>query len=124
MLGENDVYTMLPVDDIEKAKKFYRGTLGLEEDPNANGVFYKSGNTKVMVYESKYAGTNKGTAANWDVDNIDKIAKDLESKGVKFEHYEFGGVEHEGPIHIMGNIRAMWFKDPAGNILGVTSVSR
>src|SRR5437660_662000 len=117
MLGENDVYTMLPVDDIEKAKKFYRETLGLEEDSTPNGVFYKSGNTKVMVYESKFAGTNKGTAANWEVnvDSVSEIAKDLEKKGVKFEHYDFGGVEHEGPVHIMGKIRAVWFKDPAGN---------
>lgn len=121
MLADNDVYAMIPVNDVEKAKDFYKNILGLKElEAGPGGLFYKSGNTKIMVYESKYAGTNKGTAANWDVANVDQIAKDLKSKGVVFEQYDYPGTSREGDVHVMGNIRAVWFKDPSGNILGVT----
>jgi predicted enzyme related to lactoylglutathione lyase len=123
MLGDNDVYTMLPVSDMEAAKEFYGKTLELKEgdsDPSGMGKFYHSGNTRVMVYESKYAGTNKGTAANWEVEDVDAVAKWLADKGVRFEHYEFPGTTKEGDVHVWGDIRAAWFKDPAGNILGLS----
>ncbi|MEX1995467.1 MAG: VOC family protein [Candidatus Saccharimonadales bacterium] len=124
MLNDKDVYTMLPVDDMAAAKKFYGETLGLKEagsDPSGMGSFYTSGKTRVMVYQSKYAGTNKGTAANWGVDDVDAVAKQLKDKGVKFEHYDFPETTREGDVHIWGEIRSAWFKDPAGNILGITN---
>ncbi len=74
-----------------------------------------------MVYESQYAGTNKGTAASWTVDNVGAVAKWLKEKGVSFEHYEFPGSSREGDVHIMGNIHAAWFKNPSGNILGLNN---
>lgn len=126
MLGDKEVYAMLPVNDMDAAKKFYGETLGLKEgdtDPSGMGTFFHSGNTRVMVYQSKFAGTNKGTAANWDVDNVDQIAEELAGKGVTFEHYDFPDTKREGDVHVWGDIRAAWFKDPAGNILGITSTS-
>lgn len=115
---------MLPVSDMEAAKKFYKETLELKDggsDPSGMGNFYKSGSTKVMVYQSKYAGTNKGTAASWEVDDVDAVAKWLKGKGVKFEHYDFPGTKREGDVHVWGEIRAAWFKDPSGNILGINN---
>lgn len=116
---------MLPVSDMTAAKKFYGETLGLKEgdsDPSGMGKFYHSGSTRVMVYQSKFAGTNKGTAANWDVDDIQAVTKELAGKGVKFEHYDFPGTTKEGDVHVWGDIRSAWFKDPSGNILGITQI--
>lgn len=124
MLGDKDIYAMLPVNDMEAANKFYGETLGLKEgdaDPSGQGTFYLSGKTRLMVYQSKYAGTNKGTAANWEVDDVDAVARQLRDKGVVFEHYDYPGITKEGDVHVMGKIRAAWFKDPAGNTLGITN---
>ena len=40
-------------------------------------------------------------------------------KGVAFEHYDLPDTEHEGDVHVMGEMRGAWFKDPAGNIIGL-----
>lgn len=122
MLADADVIVTLAVDDLAAAKEFYEGTLGLAaKTSDEGGVLYKSGNGKVYVYESEYAGTNKATAAGWSVKDFDGTVKELADKGVTFEHYpDMPGVTMEGDVHVMeGDVRAVWFKDPAGNILAI-----
>jgi len=69
VLGNKDVVATIAVKDAKVAKRFYEGTLGLKpassEEPGV--LSYKSGNSAVLVYESKFAGTNKATAATWVV---------------------------------------------------------
>ena len=52
---------------IDNAKKFYEGVLGFKPtgDDHEGVVAYDSGGTKLFVYESDFAGTNKATAATW-----------------------------------------------------------
>jgi hypothetical protein len=87
-------------------------------------VLYRSGDAVVLVYESEYAGTNKGTAATWAVGgDFDTIVEQLQQKGVTFEHYDnLPGTTRDGDIHRFGEMRAVWFKDPAGNVLNVGDV--
>ena len=88
MLANANVQPMLPVKDMKGAQRFYEGTLGLQrvggEDDTA--VVYRSGSTTLCVYRSEFAGTNKGTAAVWEVDDVDATVKELKSKGARFEH--------------------------------------
>jgi catechol 2,3-dioxygenase-like lactoylglutathione lyase family enzyme len=121
MLGDANVQPMLPVRDLSGAQKFYEQTLGLEkvgEMPGA-AVTYRSGGTTLVVYRSEFAGTNKGTAALWEVDDVDGAVKELKGKGVTFEHYDLPGLTLEGDVHRGGDVKVAWFKDPAGNILSV-----
>ncbi len=119
MVGSANVHAVLAVKDIEAAKKFYSETLGLKQlDQNPGGVLYGSGSNKVFVYQSEYAGTNQATAASWEIDNVEETVSELTGKGVKFEHYDnLPGVKLEGDIHVMGSMKAAWFKDPDGNVL-------
>ncbi|MBX4197471.1 VOC family protein [Candidatus Saccharibacteria bacterium] len=122
MLGDKSAAAVLAVSDIEAAKKFYEDTLGLSMvNESQEGVTYKSGDTMLLVYPSQYAGTNKATALGWIAgDDFDKIMDGLKSKGVSFEHYpDLPGVTLEGDVHKMGESKAIWFKDPSGNILNV-----
>ena len=83
---------------------------------------YKCGSSQLFVYPSEFAGTNKATAASWVVgDDLDKIIADLKSKGVKFEQYDMPNVTREGDVHVMGEMRAAWFKDPDGNMLNLVN---
>ena len=71
----------------------------------------------LVVYRSQYAGTNKATALNWLVGkDIESIARGLKERGVTFEYYEIPGMTHEGDLHVMGNFKTAWFKDPDGNM--------
>jgi len=43
----------------------------------------------------------------------------LKSKGVTFEHYDMPDTRLEGDVHVFGDLRVAWFKDPDGNILNL-----
>jgi hypothetical protein len=75
-----------------------------------------------MVYRSQYAGTNKATALNWKVDDIERVVATLKDKGVAFEHYDFPGATRTGDVHLMGPMKSAWFKDPDGNIIALMSL--
>ncbi|TIX25370.1 MAG: VOC family protein [Mesorhizobium sp.] len=113
---------MSAVKDLAKAKAFYEDVLGLTEVHNEGGelIVYKSGDTSINVYHSKFAGTNKATAVTWMVgDEIGNIVNSLKSKGVAFEHYEMPGLTMEGDVHVGYGMKVAWFKDPDGNILNL-----
>ena len=121
MLSNAKVQPMLPVKDLGNAQKFYEQTLGLKKIGEMGGeaVTYGSGDTTLVVYRSEFAGTNKGTAALWEVDDVDRTVKELKDKGVKFEHYDLPGLTRKGDVHVGGPTKVAWFKDPGGNILSV-----
>jgi len=125
MLGDKDAAATVAVKDLAAAQKFYEGTLGLTkvggDDPG--GVMYKSGNSMVFVYQSEFAGTNKATAISWGVGaDIEKVVEDLKAKGVTFEHYDsIPGATLQGDVHVMGEMKAAWFKDPDGNIMNIVN---
>jgi catechol 2,3-dioxygenase-like lactoylglutathione lyase family enzyme len=125
MLGNKDAGATLAVSDIDRARDFYENTLGLtaiQEDPG--GILYKSGNSVLLVYPSEFAGTNKATAASWAAgEDFDAVVHQLQAKGTTFEHYDLPDTTREGDIHTTGDFRAVWFKDPDGNILNVVSVA-
>jgi catechol 2,3-dioxygenase-like lactoylglutathione lyase family enzyme len=122
MLRDSDAQPMLPVKDLEAAERFYEEKLGFHKvgglPPEA--VVYRSGNNHICVYRSKFAGTNQGTAAMWEVDDVDGAVKELKAKGIAFEHYDdMPGTRREGDVHLAGPMRVAWFKDPSGNILSI-----
>lgn len=122
MLSEFDVIATIPAKDMNEAAKFYEQTLGLKKlSESEGGNTYESGTSKLFVYESQYAGTNQGTAASWEVSDIEATIESLRQKGVTFEHYDAPGMTHHGDVHIMSNEKAAWFKDPSGNILSVAT---
>jgi catechol 2,3-dioxygenase-like lactoylglutathione lyase family enzyme len=123
VLANADVIATCAVRDIEKAKKFYEGTLGLTPLPTEEeGVLsYQCGKSSLLVYPSQYAGTNKATAATWAVNDLEATVRALKAKGVRFEHYDLPGTTRNGDIHGSGRTKAAWFKDPDGNILAVVS---
>lgn len=124
MLGNTNVTADLAVKDLDAAREFYAGTLGLTEVGNEQDelIVYKSGDTMLNVYRSEFAGTNKATAITWAVgDDIDEVVAALKKKGVKFEHYDMPGLTLKGDIHQGNGMKIAWFKDPDGNILNVVN---
>ena len=124
MLGNRDVAAIIAVKDLDVARKFYAETLGLQQ-VDAEGqelVVYKSGNSTLLVYRSRYAGTNRATAVTWRVgDDVERIASELKAKGVAFEHYDLPETKRQGDVHVSGDRKIAWFKDPDGNILCIVS---
>jgi catechol 2,3-dioxygenase-like lactoylglutathione lyase family enzyme len=124
MLGDKEAVANIAVKDLEVAKKFYEGILGLSQ-AGAEGqevIVFRSGNSTINVYRSQYAGTNKATSVTWTVgDDIGGVVQALKAKGITFEHYDMPEVKREGDLHIAGDMKVAWFKDPDGNILNIVN---
>jgi catechol 2,3-dioxygenase-like lactoylglutathione lyase family enzyme len=123
MLRNTDAAATLAVKDIRAAAKFYEETLGLSRAGSHGDevVVFESGDSRINVYRSSFAGTNKATALTWAVDDVDDVVRTLQAKGVRFEHYDLPDTRRDGDVHISGDIKVAWFKDPDGNILSVVN---
>jgi catechol 2,3-dioxygenase-like lactoylglutathione lyase family enzyme len=124
MLSEADAVANLAVKDMARARQFYEGTLGFEAVAREGDelISYRSGSTRFNVYRSDFAGTNKATALTWAVgDRIEAAVDALAAKGIAFEHYDLPGMRRDGDIHVAGDMKVAWFKDPDGNILNLVT---
>jgi catechol 2,3-dioxygenase-like lactoylglutathione lyase family enzyme len=121
MLGKANATPMIAVKDIDRARKFYEDTLGLETKDEMGGeiLSVKSGDTTISVYRSEFAGTNKATALTFDVDDIQAEVRELKDKGIFFEQYDMPGLEKQGDLYVAEGMKTTWFKDPDGNILSL-----
>jgi len=120
MLGKADATPMIAVKDLDRARRFYEETLGLEaKEDFGEGVMMKTGDTVISVYKSEFAGTNKATALTFDVDDIEAEVRELKDKGIFFEHYDLPGLEQQGDLYVAEGMKTAWFKDPDGNILSL-----
>jgi catechol 2,3-dioxygenase-like lactoylglutathione lyase family enzyme len=84
MLGDHDVLAAIAVKTLAAARKFYEGKLNFKvvHTESDQAVTYQSGKSQLLVYQSRFAGTNKATAAAWMVKDVEGLAKDLKAKGV------------------------------------------
>ena len=123
MLRDTDAVATLAVKDLDAAARFYEETLGLSRAGAEDGeaIAFESGDTTINVYRSSFAGTNKATALTWAVDDVEDVVRRLKGKGVRFEHYDLPDTRREGDVHVSGDIKVAWFKDPDGNILSVVN---
>jgi catechol 2,3-dioxygenase-like lactoylglutathione lyase family enzyme len=125
MLTDYDSSAIVAVSDLARARAFYSDTLGLEliEEMEVGVVLvYRTGKTRLLVYRSDEAGHNRANAVVWGVGaELDAIVAALEARGAAFEHYPDIGTL-EGNVHVDGNLRLVWLKDPDGNVLHLNSM--
>ena len=121
MLRDRSAWAIVAVSDMDRSRRFYVETLGLELlDSGMDGVTtLRTGDTRLVIYRSDEAGTNTANAVVWSCgDEVEAIVADLEAKGVQFEHYPgLGGLQLRGNTHVAGAMKLVWLKDPDGNIL-------
>jgi predicted enzyme related to lactoylglutathione lyase len=122
MLTDSEAYSGFAVDDLEKAKKFYGDTLGMNisEIDAENGLLSMqiAGSRDILVYLKPDHSPAPFTILNFPVDDVDGTVEKLTEKGVQFERYEGFEQDEKGVMHGPGPTVA-WFTDPAGNILSL-----
>jgi catechol 2,3-dioxygenase-like lactoylglutathione lyase family enzyme len=126
MLSRHTPVPTLPAKDLSAARGFYEGTLGLpaSREDMEGGVTYLCGGGQLFVYESTFAGTNQATAVSFDVPNteFDDEVAELRGKGIEFVTFAADGLEwNDGVATIGGRARSVWFTDPDGNILNIST---
>ena len=122
-LSKYKIVGFASIVDVERAKAFYRDTLGLtllrEEPPfalvfDANGIMIRLG----MARQLQPA---QGTVLGWQVPDIVAAVKELEQAGVRFERYGLDWMKQDelGIWTAPTGARVAWFKDPDGNTLSL-----
>jgi catechol 2,3-dioxygenase-like lactoylglutathione lyase family enzyme len=112
------------VDDVEKARAFYRDVVGVEVHDQVGGLSLSIGGDKhVFVYPKDDHVPATYTCLNFPVDDIDAAVDELAGKGAAFLQYE--GITDDKGI-ARGKESGLgpdiaWFTDPAGNILSVVN---
>jgi catechol 2,3-dioxygenase-like lactoylglutathione lyase family enzyme len=122
MLSDNDAIATVAVKNLEVAKKFYEGSLGLTKVmENEEAIAFRTGKSTLFVYRSQYAGTNKATAVTFVAEEVDDLVRTLKGRGVAFEHYVLPNMTRQGDLHVAGPMKTAWFKDPDGNIFSLVT---
>jgi catechol 2,3-dioxygenase-like lactoylglutathione lyase family enzyme len=121
MLAQSKAFSGFAVPDLEAAREFYGGALGLDveliEDPGLLSI-HLAGDRDVLVYPKPDFEPATYTILNFPVDDVDAMVEGLTERGVVFERYEGLDQDEKGISRGMGPTIA-WFKDPAGNVLAV-----
>ncbi|HWO46645.1 MAG TPA: VOC family protein [Solirubrobacterales bacterium] len=121
MLGESKATSGFAVDDMDRAKQFYEGTLGLRievlsEEFGVTALKLSGGD--VLMYLNAEMTPASYTMLNFEVDDIDAAVEGLEGRGVGFERYD--GFDHDEKGIVRGpGPQIAWFKDPSGNVISV-----
>jgi catechol 2,3-dioxygenase-like lactoylglutathione lyase family enzyme len=128
-LSRYKVAAGLAISDMDRAREFYEGKLGLSVGINSgDNVQYKCAEGTVLhVYLSpEHAGKSTATLAGWGVDYVEGVVDELASKGVAFERYEEGPIvaDEKGIATFEGGAKVAYFRDPDGNTLSIAQAPR
>jgi hypothetical protein len=86
-------------------------------------MYEAGGGMRFVLYPSpSLAGTAAHTLAGFAAQDIDAEVAGLKERGVVFEEYDTEYIKTVDSIATMGPIRAAWFKDSEGNILGIVTL--
>ena len=123
MLSDKPTYTTIPVSGLERATRFYSDTLGLTPEMiTEGGVMYRAGGTRFFVYPSAFKAAGH-TQMSWVVGDIKAEVAALKASGVDFESFDRPGVKTVDGISQVGPaVWAAYFRDPDGNLLGLTQI--
>ena len=119
LAGRALVQLALPTRDLERAKDFYAGLLGLPLLFETNGMdFFALVNARLLVGEREAEKLGPG-AVYIDAPDLPEAAAALEGRGAVFE----------GPAETLqrtaeGDLQLRFLRDPDGNLVGLMGVVR
>jgi len=122
-LGKQPIIAFVATGDAERARKFYRDTLGLRLvlDQLPAALVFDAHGTMLRVTPVKELLPPRYTVLGWEVPDIVAAAKALEKAGVRFERYAGFEQDEMGIWTAPGGVaKVAWFNDPDGNILSIS----
>ncbi|QIP83096.1 VOC family protein [Streptomyces sp. Tu 2975] len=129
ILDSARVAVRLPAQDLERARRFYSGKLGLEPvDERPGGLLYRCGGADFALFRSAGASPGTFTQMALEVDDLRAVTDELKRRGVVFEEVDLPGLKTvDGVAEIQGNYPSKgatgelgaWFRDSEGNMLGL-----
>lgn len=123
MFSETKAFSGFAVPDLDTARTFYEGTLGLRVSQEHDLLtLHIAGDRDTLVYPKADHVPATYTVLNFPVDDVEKAVDELGKRGVQFERYEGIDQDEKGISRDPNGPPIAWFTDPAGNILSVLEV--
>jgi catechol 2,3-dioxygenase-like lactoylglutathione lyase family enzyme len=120
MLTRSRVTTVLPVVNVDRARRFYEEKLGMKDaEPRPYGgvAYHLLGDSTIELSPRDEPTRNQYTAASFEVEDVEVEVQNLEGRGVRFEDYDTADLKTFNHVARFGDEKAAWFKDTEGNIL-------
>jgi catechol 2,3-dioxygenase-like lactoylglutathione lyase family enzyme len=110
---ERTDFVNIATQDLDRAKRFYGETLGLQRNPRSSDSWpeYETGNLALLLAAAEKTGvpfSPSNNAIALRVRDVDEAKRQLEDAGVEFE---FAETYDSGVCHMA------FFRDPDGNAL-------
>lgn len=119
-LTKAGVTTILPVKDMDRARKFYEETLGLEPKgfaADGNYLFACGGGAHIALIHKSEGTKAEHTALSFEVQGIEEFIAQFQGRGVVFEECDLPNLKTVNKVCVLGSDKAAWFKDSEGNYL-------
>ncbi len=128
-LSKYKVAAAVAVSDMDRAREFYEGKLGLLVgiDSGDNLQYRCAEGTVFHVYLSpEHAGKSTATLAGWGVNDVEMVVDELTERGVNFERYNEEPIitDEKGVATFEGGAKVAYFRDPDGNTLSIAQPPR
>ncbi|MGC1414459.1 MAG: VOC family protein [Candidatus Acidiferrum sp.] len=121
MLASMRMVGFLLTKDYDKARAFYEGKLGFEfVSQDQFALVVRAGENTIRIVKIPTFTPLQSTVLGWEVDDIETIVDWLAKRGVVSEKYPFVQDKERGIWMAPGGSKVAWFKDPDGNVLGVS----
>ena len=121
-LTMNSAITILPVDDAERARRFYTEKLGLPHrgvTDDGNELLGIDGGPLLELMTVSDGKHSEHTALSFEVTDIEATVRDMEARGVRFQDYNLPTLKTENHICTTESEKCAWFMDTEHNILCV-----
>lgn len=121
MLDSSDLIAFAASADLDRARAFYEGVLGLRlvEQSRYACVFDAHG-TMLRVTGVPDVARPGYTVLGWRVSDIESVSAALRSRGVAFARYDGMEQDENAVWTTPGGDKIAWFTDPDGNTLSLT----
>ncbi|MET0548011.1 MAG: VOC family protein [Xanthomonas sp.] len=122
MLADHAPCGFLAVDDIDRARSFYEGVLGLRcHGFDGFALIFDAGPIRLRIVKPPARVVADYTVFGWESADLAADVASLAARGVAFLRYPFFGdsQDAQGIWTAPNGDKVAWFRDPDGNVLSL-----
>ena len=107
--------------DYDRARAFYEARLKCTfVSQDQFGLVLRAGQNQIRIVRMPDFAPLQGTVLGWEVPDIHAAVRELAGNGVAFEKFPFAQDKDLGIWTAPNGDMVAWFKDPDGNLLGIS----